>query len=333
MRWGILANLAVILAVSGILLFIVFGASLERAAVDLKIQQAGVIVDLLQGQILNADSPERMWEGVRNVCRARVGLKLLLYDSGGNILGGCDVGKEPDPPNASESGRRIRVLGARWPGSLFQGTIVLVDATGSFPRGIRTLRVFLEIPPTIFAPAWKFLGAYLILTQSALFFLGYILFHRTVIGPVRDIARLAGQASGLADSPDPSGSPALKGDIQRISSILKAMIVKIVDDREKMQELIEQLKRINRDLEAAQQGLVRSEKLAGVGRLAAGVAHEIGNPLQIVMGYAELLSRGPDSESRTEILPRMDQETQAHPRHSTKAAGICPPDSGEGRCL
>jgi signal transduction histidine kinase len=307
-RWGILANLAVILAVSGILLFIVFGASLERAAVDLKIQQAGVIVDLLQGQILNSDSVERLWEGVRNVCRERAGIKILLYDSGGNILGGCAIAKEPDPPSSSEPGRTIRVMGSRWPGSLFHGSTVLVDVTGSFRHDVRTLRALLEIPPTIFAPAWKFFGAYLILTQSALFFLGYILFHRTVIGPVRDIARLAGKASGIADSPDPLGSPALKGDIQRISSILKAMIVKIVDDREKMQALIEQLKEINRDLEAAQQGLVRSEKLAGVGRLAAGVAHEIGNPLQIVMGYAELLNRGPDSESRTEILPRMDRE-------------------------
>jgi signal transduction histidine kinase len=307
-RWGILANLAVILAVSGILLFVVFGASLERAAVDLKIQQAGIIVDLLQGQILNSDSAEHLWRAVRNVCRERAGLKILLYDSGGNILGGCAVGKEPDPPKPSEPGRRITVLGSRWPGTLFQGSVVLVDVAGSFPHEIRTLRAFLEIPPSIFAPAWKFFGAYLILTQSALFLLGYILFHRTVIGPVRDIARLAGKASGIADSPDPLGSQALKGDIQRISAILKAMIVKIVDDREKMQALIEQLKKINRDLEAAQQGLVRSEKLAGVGRLAAGVAHEIGNPLQIVMGYAELLSRGPDPESRTEILPRMDRE-------------------------
>jgi two-component system, NtrC family, sensor kinase len=308
MRWGILVNLAVILAVSGILLFVVFGASLERAAVDLKIQQAGVVVDLLQGQILNSDSPEHMWAVVRSVCRARTGLKILLYDSGGTVLGGCAVGKQPDLPSPSEPGRRIRVVGASWPSSLFRGTVVLVDVTGSFSHGVRAVRAILEIPPSIFAPASKFFGAYLILTQSALFFLGYILFHRTVIGPVRDMARLAGKASGLADSSDSSVSPALKGDIQRISSSLKAMIVKIVDDREKMQELIEQLKRSNRDLEAAQQGLVRSEKLAGVGRLAAGVAHEIGNPLQIVMGYAELLSRGPDSESRTEILPRMERE-------------------------
>jgi signal transduction histidine kinase len=235
-------------------------------------------------------------------------LKLLLYDAGGNILGGCARGKEPDPPSPSEPARRIRILGASWPASLFQGTVVLVDETGSFPHGVRTLRAIFEVPPTIFASAWKFFGAYLILTQSALFFLGYILFHRTVIGPVRDIARLAGKATGIADSLSALTSPPLKGDIQKIASILKAMIVKIVDDREKMRELIEQLRRINQDLETAQEGLVRSEKLAGVGRLAAGVAHEIGNPLQIVMGYVELLNRRPDSDSRREILSRMDQE-------------------------
>ncbi|MGB6064258.1 MAG: ATP-binding protein [Desulfomonilaceae bacterium] len=308
MRWGILVNLAVILAVSGLLLFAVFGASLEHAAIDLKIQQANVIVDLLHDQILASDTPEHMWERVRTVCRGHTGIKLLLYDSGGHILGGCSAGKELEPPDTREPGRRVKIIGARWPSSLFRGTVVLADFSGAFPHGVRAVRTFLEIPSTTFAPSWKFFGAYLILTQAALFFLGYILFNRTVLGPVREAARLAGRASGITDSPDPFALPALKGDIQRISSSLKAMIVKIVDDREKMQALINQLKAINHDLEAAQQGLIRSEKLAGVGRLAAGVAHEIGNPLQIVMGYVELLSRDPNSDSETEVLSRMDQE-------------------------
>ncbi len=43
-----------------------------------------------------------------------------------------------------------------------------------------------------------------------------------------------------------------------------------------------------------QEKLVQSEKLAGVGRLAAGVAHEINNPLGVILGYLKLLRRRAD---------------------------------------
>jgi two-component system, NtrC family, sensor kinase len=50
-----------------------------------------------------------------------------------------------------------------------------------------------------------------------------------------------------------------------------------------------------------QEQLVESEKLAGIGRMAAGVAHEINNPLQVVIGYLSLHRDVPDPQLREDL--------------------------------
>src|SRR6266487_4522691 len=55
--------------------------------------------------------------------------------------------------------------------------------------------------------------------------------------------------------------------------------------------LAERLNRMTDRLLDAQSQLVRSEKLSSIGRLAAGVAHEVGNPLGAVGTYLEVLRR------------------------------------------
>ncbi|HVO36212.1 MAG TPA: ATP-binding protein [Gemmatimonadales bacterium] len=55
--------------------------------------------------------------------------------------------------------------------------------------------------------------------------------------------------------------------------------------------LAESVNQMTERLLDAQGALVRAEKLASVGRLAAGVAHEVGNPLAAVANYVELLRR------------------------------------------
>ena len=79
---------------------------------------------------------------------------------------------------------------------------------------------------------------------------------------------------------------------EEIPVTLTASIITI-DDKETgsvgvftdMREIL----KMRKDLEEAHLQLVQSEKIASVGRMAAGVAHEINNPLAGIMIYAELL--------------------------------------------
>jgi two-component system NtrC family sensor kinase len=58
-----------------------------------------------------------------------------------------------------------------------------------------------------------------------------------------------------------------------------------------LDRLAESVNRMTERLLDAQGALVRAEKLASVGRLAAGIAHEVGNPLAAIDNYVELLRR------------------------------------------
>jgi C4-dicarboxylate-specific signal transduction histidine kinase len=48
-------------------------------------------------------------------------------------------------------------------------------------------------------------------------------------------------------------------------------------------------RRIRRELESLQGQVIQQERLAAVGQLVSGVAHEINNPLQAILGFSELL--------------------------------------------
>lgn len=72
---------------------------------------------------------------------------------------------------------------------------------------------------------------------------------------------------------------------------------------QKVVERTGQLEEKSQQLLDAQKELAKSERLAGLGLLAAGVAHEINNPLAVIRGNAELLQTAIpiDAEDREEV--------------------------------
>ena len=68
---------------------------------------------------------------------------------------------------------------------------------------------------------------------------------------------------------------------------------------EELRKTVEELQDSNRSLETTKEALVKSEKLASMGQLAAGIAHEVNNPLGILLLHANLLLE--DCESDPEV--------------------------------
>jgi len=130
--------------------------------------------------------------------------------------------------------------------------------------------------------------------------------------PIKELEALAGRvASGErgvtieSDSKDEIGD--LAAAFNHMSMALTCQeeeILALNRDLEcKVQQRTSELEEKNQLLVRTQEELVRVEKLAAIGELAAGVAHEINNPLAIIRGNAELLqiSMPDDSAQQEEI--------------------------------
>ncbi|MBE0568975.1 MAG: HAMP domain-containing protein, partial [Deltaproteobacteria bacterium] len=124
---------------------------------------------------------------------------------------------------------------------------------------------------------------------------GGFLLDRSVISPIR---KLAATSERIAAGDYATRAEGIEGnEVGQLASSFNKMVDGILEAQERLRR--------------SGQEMARSEKLATVGRLAAGVAHEVGSPLMAIRAYGEhLLRNRPGPEETGECLEKVVEETR-----------------------
>jgi signal transduction histidine kinase len=138
------------------------------------------------------------------------------------------------------------------------------------------------------AAAQRIVLVYIALYGGVLLLFGIYLLGRTVVTPIRRLMTASGRvAAGNLEQPlDLKGGPR---EILELADSFNSMQEALKTSQKETRETIHSLEQANLALQGTRDELVRAERMASVGHLAAGMAHEIGNPLGAVIGYLELL--------------------------------------------
>jgi two-component system, NtrC family, sensor kinase len=117
---------------------------------------------------------------------------------------------------------------------------------------------------------------------------------------------------GLMDIESSSKNAFGQNDFMALESLagILSSVISNADQYQRSQLTVRQLRQTQQELQTrveaqleAERRLIQAEKLAAVGEMAAGIAHELNNPLTTVTGFTELVLEDvpEDSESRADL--------------------------------
>ncbi len=282
---------------------------IESNALYLKARQAGVIVKFVRSAVRTSDNDPM--QAIRSVSLAFKDLNIRDYelkDSAGRAL--LKAGQTAEAEGRYVEGEndiRIKRIG----GTILTGpgTHILVSAPLGWGSGrggeIRFLYSLEDITGEVLS-ARRFIVIYALVDSAIIIAFGVILLSGAVIKPIQSLKSAAERiAGGNLDERvmlAPKGADDSTNEVISLARSFNTMA-------ERLSGEIKTLERVNRELLATQEELLRSRTLAAVGSLAAGIAHEIGNPLGAIKGYLDVLKKGhiPSEEDR-EFIGRATKE-------------------------
>jgi len=141
-----------------------------------------------------------------------------------------------------------------------------------------------------------YFGVLVVLDVGLFAFFGRWLVQRRVLRPIEDmVVQMETIAAGEYERRLAEGDTR---ELSRVAAAVNHMTVRMTADQAELAGNIRSLDETNRMLTEARDAMVRAEKMASVGRLSAGIAHEVGNPLGAILGYLGLIGRTTDDRAR-----------------------------------
>ena len=212
----------------------------------------------------------------------------------------------------------IEVLVARSSGRLLsrvdtQDEVRQVDVYAPIRLQERTIAVLrleyplAEVTQTV-AASQQMILLYVALDALFIVVLGLFILTRMIVRPVQAISAATERVAG--GDLETTLAVASRNELGDLARNFERMVGKLRGNRDELQAQLRDLAASNEALERARDELVRSEKLATVGGLAAGIAHEVGNPLAAVIGLLELLKDRDELDPKDfdDLLERIDRE-------------------------
>jgi two-component system NtrC family sensor kinase len=178
------------------------------------------------------------------------------------------------------------------------------------------------------APLVRLVALYMATFGIALLTFAYFALTRLIVRPVDALARATSRvAEGARSLTVPQAGAR---ELSELAVSVQTMATRLIDEEAAMRRKVEELTATTTRLTETQRQLVRSERLASVGRLAAGLAHEIGNPIAALLGMEEILIDG-GLDAATERINNVVRDLLdfARPEAKTIAPMLAPADVRE----
>ena len=309
---AILSALSLVLVVTWFLLGVVSLKTTERSLNSRKSDETRLLITaltrLLPEDIATTRNSPVLNRFIETLARDHEFHNLVIADAAGVVVFAAPPDPEPDPlVSVTLRKRQPHVAISDQHDTITRYAPIIAD-DGSM-RGVVRLTLTLTEEHDLLSEFRKIFLAYFVLDFLLLLGLGSFLLSRLIVVPIRKLLT-ATQHIGAGDL---SYRVPVSGTVEtaELAQSFNSMAESLTRQRTEIENHVASLESANEELKQAREETIRTEKMASVGLLAAGMAHEVGTPLAAIMGYAGILRQELQGDpERLEYAQRIEDDAR-----------------------